>query len=106
MAIGGLLNQSIVVANPTGPDVHNKQGYATPVTYKGRFEQTYKIIPSTTQEQMAINGIVFLPATADIQENAKVTYNGGLYRTIVVSPIVDGQGRVHHIECMVQNWNT
>lgn len=105
MAINHLLKQTVIVSNPTGPDVHNKQGLGTPVTYNARFEQTYKILAAATLEQIPINGIVFLAADAVIQLGAKVTYAGVDYRAMVVSPIVNGRGKVQHIEVMVQNWS-
>lgn len=106
MAINHLLNQTGHLETETGvTDRHGKPTFAAGANINIRFEQTSKIIATATKEREPIDGIVFVKPNQTVDIGDKLTYNEVEYRVMRVSPIVVGNGTVHHKELLVQRWS-
>lgn len=106
MALAGLLNQTIVVKNPTGTsDRHGKDGLGSPVTLKARFERKYKVVYNADHEATPIQAMIMVgPATA-VEINAQVAYGDELYRVLQRNDAPGRNGSIHHYELMCQLWS-
>lgn len=106
MALNTLLNQSILLENPTGTrDLHGKRGLAASQSIRARFERTYKTIVTETREKEPIHGVVFVPPDTDVEIGARVTYQGVHFRVVSRMDQVGRSGALNHKELFVQLWS-
>lgn len=105
MALSGLLNQSIIIKNPSGTkDIHGKEALAAGTTVKARVERTRKSIMLPDRQRAPIDAIIFV-SSATVQIGAQVEYDSQKYRVMAVDDIVGGGGSLHHRELQCQLWS-
>ena len=106
MSIGGLLNQSASISEPSGTrDVHGKRTLGAATTVVARFERKYKTIVTEQREKEPIHGVVFVHPGTTVSIGAKLTYDSVDYRVMTIMDQVGQAGSIHHKELMVQLWS-
>jgi hypothetical protein len=88
------------VRSKTGDSLF-ETGYAT----RARFQRTTKTIMGPDRKLQPVDGIVFLPPNIDIAVGSRMTYDGQAYRVLRLDEPPGGNGRVDHLEAMVQSWS-
>lgn len=102
MSLARLLTQSVSVRVPTGTTVDAEgdvtTGYAAPVAYLARLEQTAATEVTTGQERALSDWLLILPPSATITARSRVDADGHTYE-VVGAPMVARTPRgPHHIE--------
>lgn len=106
MAITNLLNQTIQIEpRLADTDLHGRPSFGAPQSTKGRFQQTNRTITTAEREREPIDGLIWTMPSNPIEVGDRVTYNSIVYRAMRSSPIVLGNGKIHHYEAMVQLWS-
>lgn len=106
MSFNGLLNQTATVENPLGStDRHGQASFEAAQTIRVRAEKTSRTIATATRERAPIDIKFFAGPTVNVLLDARITYLSVKYRTMVVSPIILGNGKVHHYEILAQDWS-
>ncbi len=106
MSFNQLLNQSAQLENKSEEtDRHGKPTFSGGREVRIRFEQTSKIIATADKEREPIDGRVFMLPSETVSKGDRLTYAGNAYRVMLCSPVVLGNGSVHHFELLVQHWS-
>lgn len=104
MDIDHLLNQTVLVQNPSGGrDKHGQAALGSSTSMPARFERTYTTIVTADREREPIHARVF--TTQVINNGAKVIYSGDAYRVMQDSQKVHGDGTIHHYTTLLQLWS-
>lgn len=106
MSFAGLLNQTAQIENRSGvEDLHGQPSFSTPRMIKVRAERTNRTIATATRENMPIDIKFFLMPSEVANLNDRITYQGGEYRIMMISPIILGNGKIHHQEVLANDWS-
>lgn len=106
MGLNGLLNQSIIVKNPTGStDRHGKESLGAAVTLKARFERKYKVIYNANKEATPTQAVFMVGPDTAVEIGAQIKYGDDYYRVLVRNDAPGRNGSVHHYELICQLWS-
>lgn len=106
MSFNALLKQSITLQNRSGNrDKTGQPAYAAGSTLAARVQRTQKTIATADRDRTPIHAIIFIGPSTEPQIDAKVTYDGTVYRVMAVEDVVGRNGQTHHYELMCQLWS-
>lgn len=106
MAYNGLLNQTITLSSHTSYDEYGSTQFGTAVSYNARVQLKREEIKLENDQVVELLGRVFLPATATIAINDKLSFNGIDYKVVNIEPKIVGNGSTHHLEVDITKWQT
>ena len=80
-----------------------ERSFSSPVVYSCRLHSTNGLTNLEFGKVFAENQfLLYLPKSAEITIDHKVSLDSEDYKVTRVSPFKDGRGRVHHIECELE----
>jgi len=96
-----LLDQTVTVANKTGRNSEGQPTYGAGTQVNARVQETSKRFMKGNGMEVQARLMIFLPSTATVDTDDKITYESNDYYVIEKRTRRNGDGSVHHIEAYV-----
>lgn len=105
MSVKRFLKHTLSVENPTGTtDRHGDDSFAAAVDVPARVERKFRVLVDKDKNRHPIHMTAIIGPDSTVQRNARVTYDGQVYRVYDSNDAPGRSGAIHHYELLCQHW--